>query len=1245
MQRESTFDLSSPGRGWFARRRCLVGALTGLVGILALAVQAAPGQAWEQRDGHRLARLNVPATGRTGFTRLPPEQTGVWFSNQLSYDRALTNQNMLNGSGVAAGDFNHDGRCDLFFANLDGRCALYQNLGGWKFEDVTLAAGVACTNQASRGAVFADINGDGFLDLVVGSVLGPNACFLNDGHGHFTDVTEQAGLALWRAGCESLALADVDGDGDLDLYIANNGDNSILRSGGSIAVRMMNGRPVVSGRNAQRLRIVGGLLIEAGPPDVLYLNDGKGKFTPVSWTDGAFLTADGQPLKDAPRDLGLSVTMRDLTGDGLPEIYVCNDFQTPDRFWLGDGRGHFRALPDQAIRTTPHFSMAVDVADIDRDGYDDIMLSDMLSRFHRLRMTQLGSSNPPVEFVGESTDRQQARRNVLLWNRGDGTYADIANFAGVDCTDWTWAVVFLDADLDGLEDLFITNGHAYDTQDLDMSEQEPMPSDRSRASMRGGKHLKDFPPLPTPNFAFRNRGNRTFEERGAAWGFHSTNVSHGIALADLDNDGDLDIVVNCLWQPALVYRNDSNAPRVAVRLRGKAPNTVGIGARVKVLGGAVPVQTQEMICGGRYLSSDDPMRVFAAGALTNRMTIDVAWRSGRRSVVADALPNHLYEIDEAGVQPGRPAPAPPAPAPFFKDVSHLLNHTHQEAPFNDLERQPLLPKLLSRLGPGVGWYDLDGDGHDELFVGSGHGGSLAAFRSDGKGGLTRLQGGPWDFVAPEDFAGLAGWTPAPGQRALLAAVARYESADATAGSLLRFGATGSAPASGPRLPASASPGPVAVADIDGDGDLDVFVGGRVVAGRYPEAASSALYRNSGGMLELDEGNSARFMNLGLVSGAVFTDLNGDGFPELALACEWGPIRVFLNSAGQFRDSTADLGLGAYTGWWNGVSAGDLDGDGRLDLVAANWGLNSSSYAPTPERPLRIYYGDFDGNSSVDLLEAWTDWETGRLVQRRDLALLSGGLPLLRARFPTHKAFSQADAAAVLGDQFATAQQVQANALASMAFLNRGTRFEAVPLPSEAQFAPAFGVNVADFDGDGNEDVFLSQNCFAMRLEEPRLDAGRGLWLRGDGAGQFTPVRGQDSGVKIYGDQRGSAVGDFDEDGRIDLVVAQNSGVTKLYHNERARPGLRVRLAGPPGNPLGIGAVMRLVFGPKQGPSREVHGGSGYWSQDSDVQVLATPTPPAAVWVRWPGGRATTSDVPAGAKEITVDSQGKLKVLR
>jgi enediyne biosynthesis protein E4 len=1252
MMAQAGFSHTTLGVSW-RRMQSMVRLLVGL----ALSAPAFAGPlAWEQGEGYRAAKLTVGAAegGRTPAERRPyqerpertsterrpyltlltPQQTGIYFTNQLSYERSQANQNLLNGSGVAAGDFDGDGFVDLYFCNLEGANALFRNNGDWTFENVTGASGTSCTNQTSRGAVWADIDGDGNVDLLVSSLGGPNACLRNEGKGRFVDVTEAAGLAL-KAGCHSMALGDVDGDGDLDLYVANNGENSILRSGGAISVRTVNGKPVVTGRHGQRVKIVDGQLIELGEPDAFYLNDGKGRFERLSWTGGRFLDEEGAPLKSAFWDQGLSVMFRDMDGDSDPDIYVCNDFQTPDRIWMNDGQGGFRLIAPNAIRSTCHFSMGVDFADIDRDGDDDFFVSDMLSRNHRLLMRQIGATNPPAHHVGEKNDRHQVRRNTLQLNRGDGTYADIANYAGVEASDWTWTVLFLDVDLDGYEDLLVANGHAYDTQDLDMLERSPA---RSSAEMRGGgKNLKDFPPLQTPNYAFRNRGDLTFEEMGAKWGFNSTQISHGISLADLDNDGDLDVAVSCLWKAPLIYRNESTAPRVAVRLRGKVPNTQGVGAKIKVTGGAVPAQTQEVISGGRYLSGDDTMRVFAAGTLTNHLSIEVTWRSGRRSVVPEALPNHIYEIDE-GVSVGGGAPTLPsatsasspaaavtfqsgtaAALPLFKDVSDLVAHTHQEPWFNDFDRQPLLHRQLSEAGPAVAWCDVDGDGSEELVIGAARGGKPALYRRAGNGTFARTD-------LPEvsdDVAGIAAWNSA------LAALSGLETEGGDA--LRLFGKETMTVA----RPEQWNGGPVATADVDGDGDLDVFAGGRALPGRYPEPAPSVLFRNDAGQLTREVSWSEGLRSAGLVNGAVFSDLDRDGNAELVMACEWGPLRVFKFNGGKVVEATAELGLDKATGWWQSVTTGDFDGDGRMDIVAGNWGLNSSYGRPTAERPVSLYYGDFDANGSVDLLEAYVDAQTGKIAQRRDMALLGTGLPLLRTRFKSHAAYSEADFATVLGARPEQVAQARATTLATVVLLNRTNRFVSVPLPTEAQFAPVFGLNVADMNGDGADDIFLAQNFFVMRPEEPRLDAGRGLWLRNDGKGNFKAVPGHESGVTIYGEQRGSAVADFDGDGRVDLAVGQNDGVVKLYRNERAKPGLRVRLQGPTANPSGIGATVWLSFGRGNGPAREVRGGSGYGSQDSVVPVMGMPEAPTAVNVRWPGGKVASKPVPAEANSITI----------
>ncbi|MCZ7640595.1 MAG: FG-GAP-like repeat-containing protein [Verrucomicrobia bacterium] len=1226
----------------------------------------ADARGWQTFAEGRFTVLGPSGTGRTGFTELEPGPLGILFTNHLAPERYLTNQVLLNGAGVAAGDVDGDGWCDLYFCSLDGPNVLYRNLGNWRFVDITASAGVACPDQPSTGAALADLDGDGDLDLLVNGLGHGTRLFLNDGHGRFREATATAGLHA-GTGAHSLALADVDGDGDLDVYVVNYRPTTfrdeppkryrVSLAGNQPELLAVDGRLVTEPDLVGRFTVdrVHGVL-ENGEADVLYRNEGGGRFTALSWTDGTFLDEDGQPAS-VPYDWGLSAMFYDLDGNGAPDLYVCNDFQSPDRIWLNDGHGKFRAISRLAIRQTSIFSMGLDIADIDRDGHPDLFVADMFSREHAKRQVQLMERQPVLVPVGVVENRPQYSRNTLLRNWGDTTFAEIAQLSGLEASDWTWCPVFLDVDLDGYEDLLAVTGHVRDAQNLDISRQIDALTRRPNLPWRDQLLLRRlFQPLLTPNFAFHNRGDLTFEEVGQNWGFHSRKVSQGIALADLDNDGDLDVAINCLDNSPLLCRNNAPQPRLAVRLRGAGANTHGIGARITVRQPGLPPQAQEMISGGRYLSNDEALRVFATAGPTNPVTLEVAWRSGAFTRTTNARPNRLYEVHEPAPTRSSTEPRPPPPAApsqtFFADVSALLRHQHQDEPFDDFGRQPLLPHRLSQLGPGVSWFDYDGDGWDDLLVGGGRSGALAVLRNQQAAGFVPLEEPALATPLSRDQTTVLGLRLRSNQAALIVGTANYEDGSLRDAAVQAYLPGATAPAD--LVPASPdSPGPLAFADVDGDGDLDLFVGGRVRAGRYPEPANSRLYRHHEGRWVLDATNAPVLASAGLVSSALFTDLDNDGFPELVLALDAGPLRVFRNERGRLREWVPALqprsddrgalagfrSLDRLTGWWNSVTAGDFDGDGRLDLLAGNWGRNTRHQSHLAQ-PLRLFAGDLDGDGSWEVVEAYHAVELGCLVPLRDYETLAASLPFLRNQYRNFTEFSTASLTEVLGSHLQDLHEIPLRTLDSLVFLNRGDHFALGALPREAQFAPIFGVAVADFDHDGCEDAVVAQNFFGVAPMTSRHDAGLGFWLRGDGRGGFEAVSPSASGIRVYGEGRGLAVGDFDQDGRTDIAVGQNAQATRLFRNVGAKPGLRVRLEGPPGNPTAIGASIRLAAADgTRGPAREVRAGGGYWSQDSSVTILPREPVPRAILVRWPGGQETEAVLPPNAASLVVTPRG------
>ncbi len=1199
--------------------------------MLALSTQllAAPTPLnWQSSDTGDSAPIAKVDDTAPGFSIIDASQSGIAFQNHVANERTLAQRGLLSGSGVAAGDIDGDGWCDLYFCGLDGANQLYRNLGNWQFEAVPPTGGIECDGTDATAAAFADVDGDRDLDLLVTASGNGVRLFLNSGTGTFQEATQAAGLRS-QLGSMSMALADVDGDGDLDLYVANFRPTTIMDEASTrFSGRNINGVPTVTHVNGKPTTLPlytnrfvispSRKILELGQVDQLFLNDGHGHFTERSFTGGQFLDEDGKPLSEPPRDWGLAVQMRDFTGDGAPDIYVCNDLYTPDRYWVNLGDGRFQALPELALRNTSTFSMGADFADIDRDGDLDFFVVDMLSPDHRKRHVQVSASPPRPNPVGEFRNRQQILRNTLQLNLGDNSYAEISQFAGVEATDWSWGPIFLDVDLDGFEDILVTNGQLRDFQNVDHAMRlEGIRQQRKVSLQEFRKLINEYPNLSTPNFAFRNLGNLQFEDASQDWGFDQNGISQGMALADLDNDGDLDVIQNNLNATPTLLKNTVARPRIRVQLQGRAPNTAGIGARIQVQGGPQE-QSQEIMAAGRYLSSDQAVRSFAARPEAP-LTVTIHWRTGLISTHTNLPPNQLYRFAE----PTKSTPVPSTPTAdsrvHFLDHTKALNHQHRDEPFQDMERQPLLPNRLSQAGPGATWTDLNDDGWEDLLITTGRGGTLAAFlNQEGKTfepvaqSLTRRP-------AARDQTMILPWTGETPQ--LLLASSNYEDAAAAGDAISLLDWTSQR--SQPLISAGKnSLHTLAAADLDQDGDLDLFAGGRVIPGRYPQPVDSIIYENRNGTLAPIQTLS----RLGLVTSAVFTDLDGDGNPELVVALEWGSLQVFAGTLGAFTNVSENWKLKSLTGWWQGLAAGDFNGDGRLDLVATNWGRNHR-YRLSPDRPLKLYYGDFNNDQKWDLIESYRPSDQAAELPIRSLRTVGLALPPVRQHLRSFQAYANADLPTIYPGLLDTLPFLTANHLEHTVFLNQGSHFKPLPLPQSAQLAPAFGVTITDFDADGHEDLFLAQNFFATAPGTHRYDAGRGLILLGDGTGTFAPVPHYESGITIYGEQRAATVADWNHDGRADIAVTQNGQETRLFLNNSPRSGIRIELKGPSQNPHAIGAQLRVQSATHSGPTREIHAGSGWLSVDSPHPVLARISDNDTLWVRWPGGLETEHRIP------------------
>jgi hypothetical protein len=1051
------------------------------------------------------------------FSKLDQTRTGIDFANRLTETHSynyFTWPYMYLGGGVSTGDINNDGLEDIFFTGNMVDNKLYLNKGNLQFEDISEPAGIKGDGRWYSGTTFVDINQDGYLDIYC-SVSGKNPphnnqLFINNGDSTFTESAADYGIDLNGNNMQSVFF-DYDKDGDLDLYSINYPPTSFVAPIEYYAYQLENHAPEDS--------------------DKLYRND-DGRFTDV--TEEAGLSSFG---------LSLGVVTSDVNNDGYEDIFVSNDFNAPDFLFINNQDGTFTNQIDTSLQQTSFFGMGADIADFNNDGYMDIFQLDMSAEDNFRSKANMSAMDTEAFYNSVKYGlHHQYMQNSLQLNNGNTSgelplFSNIARLAGVSSTDWSWAGLFADFDNDGLKDLFVTNGIRRDVNNKDFyakyrsffDDLENTPEDEGKEEKVGLlNYLEEMPSEKLPNYMFKNNGNLTFTYKSEDWGLDEKTFSNGVAYSDLDNDGDLDLVVNNLEDTASIYENNSfENNQLTVDLQGEnkvLPN----GSKV-FLYTSKGMQVQEYNTVRGYLSSVSPLLHFGVGDTKNVDSLVVQWPNGKSIKLEDIIANQRLVVKyQENKAKNRSVDMKLADEKMFQTLDTTDLFRHYENPFNDFVAEVLLPHKNSTLGPALATGDLNGDGLEDYIVGSAVGQSSEVYVQNKEGDFEQLA--VPDLAKDkyhEDLGIIIFDAEQDGDQDFYIASGGNEFEPNSLGYQNRFYENigdNKFKRLKEALPNIRTSGlNVTTSDYDHDGDLDLFIGGRLIPKKYPHPADSYILENvstkgNPKFIDATAKTLPDLKSLGLVTASSWIDFNNDGWEDLVVVGEWMPVKFFKNNRGTFEDVSDQMLAGNTRGWWFAIEKGDFDNDGDQDLVLGNLGKNYK-YKASESAPFKVYLNDFDENNTADIVLSYKKGETEFPVRGRQCS--SQQMPAIKNKFKDYNSFASADLKQIYTTKMLEESlSYEIESFESIYLENDNGKFVSRPLPQLAQISSINQFVVEDFDSDGNLDVVLAGNLYNAEVETPRGDASFGLYLQGDGAGNFEVKTMMESGLKIVGDVRG-----------------------------------------------------------------------------------------------------------------------------